>query len=208
VSRVCGTITLTMAEPQKQAPEPTTPPPAEAVTEAAESTAPESTLPVPEETQETSAAPKSLSWSAAEFHVHEKSVSWYMLLALATIAIGGILYLWTRSIVTLFVVVIGGGTIGIFGTHRPSELEYVLDRTGIRIGSKHYMYDEFRLFIVTPQSVSPEVTLVPTKRFMPSLSVRYTPENEEAVLNILADHLPFEERRLDLIDSLMQRIRF
>lgn len=163
-------------------------------------------IPTQEENPET--ADQSLTWNASEFHAHEKSVDWYVLLAMATIIVGGALYFLTKSVVTPVVVAIGGIMLGIFGTHRPKQIDYGLDSRGIRIGTKQYAYEEFRLFIVAPQSIYPEVTLIPTKRFMPSLSLRYTPEVKDKALSMLADHLPFEERRLDLVDNLMQRIHF
>jgi hypothetical protein len=130
------------------------------------------------------------------------------MLAIATIVVAAVLYLWTKSIVTPIVVITSGIILGVYGTRRPRQLKYVMNRQGISIGSKQYQYDEFRLFVVTPESSLPEVMLIPTKRFMPSLSIRYLPDIESKVLNILAEHLPFEERRPDLIDSLMHRIRF
>jgi hypothetical protein len=162
--------------------------------------------PTPEEITES--ADQNLTWNASEFHAHEKTANWYVLLAMATIAVGAVLYFLTKSIVTPVVVVIGGCMLGVFGTHKPNQIDYGLNSHGLRIGKKEYAYDEFQLFVVTPQSIYPEVTLIPTKRFMPSLSLRYTPEVEDKVLNILADHLPSEVRRLDLVDNLMQHIRF
>lgn len=150
----------------------------------------------------------SISWAASEFHSHEKSAWWYIKLALITIVAAGVLYVLTKSIVTPVVIVISGVVLGIYGTHKPGQLEYTVTRQGIRIGAKRYSYDEFRLFVVTPNSSLSEVTLIPTKRFMPPLSICYSPDIENKVLNILADHLPFEERRPDLIDSLMQRMHF
>ena len=234
--RVCGTITL-MPEPKQETPATAAPKPAPAAVVPA-ITAPVAAAPtakatptppptppaqeadpdvsdpppfnaeIPDSEESTETADQSLTWSASEFHAHDKSSSWYMLLALATIVVSAVLYFLTKSIVTPVVVVIGGIMLGVFGTHKPNQIDYGVDSHGIRIGTKDYAYEEFRLFVVTPQSIYPEVTLIPTKRFMPSLSLRYTPEVEDEVLNILADHLPSEVRRLDLVDNLMQHIRF
>ncbi len=149
-----------------------------------------------------------LSWSTSEFHEHEKTASWYLKLALATVIIAAAFYFLTRSLLTPVVIVISGLVIGILGQKKPSQREYDLSNQGIRIGHKLYLYDEFRLFIVTPSSALPEVTLVPAKRFQLPVSLRYTPELEDKVISKLSDYLPFEERRPDLVDSLMQRIKF
>jgi hypothetical protein len=150
----------------------------------------------------------SITWSASEFHNHEKSAFWYLKLAISTAGASAISYILTKSVVTLVVVVMGGVVIGFYGRHKPRQLEYVMNTHGIRVGSKQYLYDEFRLFVVTPDSSYPEISLIPVKRFMPPLSVRYEPADETKILDMLADHLPFEERRPDLVDSLMRRIHF
>jgi hypothetical protein len=181
-------------------------PPQAPPTVAAES---ETSLPEPEpESSPVDEAAQSVTWKASEFHVHQKSSRWYMTLAFGTVVLAVVLYFLTKSVVTPVVVIICGLILGIYAKRQPGQLEYTMNRHGIRIGPKQYLYNEFRLFVVTPASALSEVTLIPTKRFMPSLSIPYSPDIEDKVLNILAAHLPYEERRLDLIDSLMQRMHF
>jgi hypothetical protein len=151
---------------------------------------------------------ESITWTSSEFHIHEKTIAWYLMLAVTTIVVAVVLYLWTGSIMTPVVIVICAIILAYYGSHRPDQLEYAMNNKGIRIGTKQYLYDDFQLFVVTPNSPTHEVTLIPVKRFMPPLSVRYVPDLEEKILNMLSDHLPLEERRADLVDSLMQRIRF
>jgi hypothetical protein len=182
---------------------PVAPPPTPPVA-AAESEA----LPEPEESAPMDEDAQSITWKASEFHTHQKSSGWYTTLAIATVILAIILYFLTKSAVTPVVVVVCGLILGIYARRQPDQLEYAIDRHGVRIGTKQYLYSEFRLFVVTPASALSEVTLIPTKRFMPSLSIPYSPDIEDSILNILAEHLPSEERRLDLIDSLMQRMHF
>jgi hypothetical protein len=160
------------------------------------------------ETPTVSPDSQTITWKASEFHAHDKSLGWYLTLSACAIGLAAILYLITRSIMTLVVVIVGGIILGMYASKQPSQVEYALDQHGIRIGSKQYLYAHFRLLIVTPNSSVPELTLIPNKRFMPSLSVRYLPDNQDAVLGILSKHLPLEERSLDPIDKLMARIRF
>lgn len=153
-------------------------------------------------------ATEDITWTAAEFTRHEKSIGWYLALAVTTIVIAALLYLLTGGIVTVGVVIVCAIVLGIFANHQPHQLEYALTRQGIRIGSKNYLYDEFQLYVITPGSNYPEVTLIPMKRFMPPLSLRYASVDEEKILGVLSQHLPSEERQPDLIDSFMRRIHF
>jgi len=168
---------------------------------------PETSLFKPESSA-TDEATQSITWTSAEFHIHEKTIAWYLTLAVVTIAVAAVLFLLMGGIVTPGVIIICGIILGFYGSHRPEQLEYAMNNKGIRVGTKQYRYDDFQLFVVTPNSPAHEVTLIPVKRFMPPLSVRYVPDLEEKVLNMLSDHLPLEERRTDLVDSIMQRIRF
>jgi hypothetical protein len=175
---------------------------------ASDTTTPQSSFVQSAESSPSNDSAQSISWTASEFHVHQKSVAWYCTLAVATVVLAAILYFLTKSIVTPVVVIICGIVLGVYGGRRPGNLEYTVNGHGVHIGSKHYTYDEFRLFVVTPALSTPEVLLMPTKRFMPPLSIRYAPDIENKVLNLLAEHLPFEERRPDLIDSLMHQLHF
>jgi hypothetical protein len=59
-----------------------------------------------------------------------------------------------------------------------------------------------------PESPLTELTLIPVKRFMPSLSVRYDAANRDKIFATLADHLPYEERKPDLFEKFMHKIHF
>lgn len=152
---------------------------------------------------------QSLTWTvSSESHSYEKSSSWYLILAVVTVIVAGILYLLTKSIITPVVIVVCGIIAGFYSKRQLPQLDYLINSQGIRIGSKQYRYDHFRLFIITTGLPFPELTLIPVKRFMPSISVRYSSEVEKKLLDILSQHLPYEERRPDFIDALMHRVHF
>jgi hypothetical protein len=52
------------------------------------------------------------------------------------------------------------------------------------------------------------LTFMPMRRFMPIISVYYSGEDEDKILQKIADFLPFEEHQQDAIERLMQKIRF
>jgi hypothetical protein len=151
---------------------------------------------------------KSISWSAPEFHDHEKSARWYVYIVFGIIVLAAALYLLSRSIMTPIVVIFGGIVIIYYANNKPGDLQYQLTRQGIQIGKKYYTYDEFRLFVVVPDSPLPEFMLIPVKRFMPALSVRYASDDENKIFTMLSEYLPYVERRPDLIESIMHRIHF
>lgn len=149
-----------------------------------------------------------VQWTASEFIARDKGASWYLVLAFGSVALATILYLLTKDWVTAAVVIVAAVFFGVYGARQPRQLPYQLDRGGLSIGAKRYLYSEFRSFQVVPEGAFSSITLMPLRRFAVPTSIYYAPKDEERILTILADHLPFEERKPDAIESLMRRVRF
>lgn len=149
-----------------------------------------------------------VTWTAAEFIAHEKSSGWYGTLALITIIIAAVLYLLTRDIISTVVIIVGGFCFGVLASRKPRQLQYAVGDTGIVIGSKHYDYGMFKSFSVVPEGASGSIIFMPLKRFAPLTIMYFDPKDHDKIVDILADYLPFEEHRLDIVDNVMRRIRF
>ena len=161
-----------------------------------------------EKTSVAHTATKPLEWSASEFIAHQKSASWYLRLAIAAIIFAALVFLLTHDKISTGVVLFAGLCLGIFGARKPRTLDYKLDESGLKIGEKFYSYDTFKSFAVMKEGAFSSIMLLPLKRFMPALSLYFDPQDESKIANILADRLPFEDRKHDAVDSLMHRIRF
>lgn len=152
--------------------------------------------------------PQSLAWTASEFIAHDKSAGWYIGLAIGTVALAAIAFLLTRGLVSVGVIIVAGILLGVYGRHSPRELEYRIGSRGIDIGQKIYAYDEFKSFAVVQEGAFSSIVFMPLKRFAVPITMYYAPEDEEQIVAILSDRLPFEKHRHDAVDSLMRRIRF
>jgi len=149
-----------------------------------------------------------VTWTASEFVAREKSSNWYLKLAGATVLVAILTFIIARDLISVSVVIIAGILLGIYGTHQPRQREYRLDQHGIGIGGKYHSYDEFRSFTVAPEDAFAGIVLMPLKRFGVPLTIYFAPDDEEKILTILSDYLPFEEYHADAVDSLMRHIRF
>ena len=149
-----------------------------------------------------------VSWSASEFVAHQKGVGWYLLLALVTAAVSGIIFITTHDFIATGVVIFAAIAFGSFAARQPRVLQYQIDNDGLHIAEKLYHYENFKSFSVIEDDAIHLVMLMPMRRFMPALSIYYAPEDESKIINALADFLPFEPAQLDIIDRLMRRIRF
>jgi hypothetical protein len=150
----------------------------------------------------------SITWTAPEFIAHEKSLSWFIKLSAVTLLISVILYILTRDIVTIIVLIVAAISLGVYGVRQPKNRTYTLDMRGITVGSRKFVYDEFRCFTADTEGNYISITLVPHKRFSPPVGLFFTVNEQEKAMGLLSDRLPFEQRNPDLIDRLMQHIRF
>lgn len=152
--------------------------------------------------------PESVEWTASEFVDHYKSTAWYLGLAGVILVIVSLTYLLTKDLITAVMLLIVGVTFGIVAGRPPRTLAYRMTRDGVTIQSKFIPFLEFKSFSVADEGAVSMISLVPLKRFMPLTYIYYPPEQEEAIMAILSNQLPFEERRSDPVDVLMRHLRF
>ena len=149
-----------------------------------------------------------ISWTGSEFIAHEKSAGWYGMLAGGAILLAAIVFVLTHDKISTAVVIVTAAVLGYFGARKPRTLDYKLDDNGVSIGTKFYVYDLFKSFSVVDEGTVSGIVLMPMKRFMPQLTLYYAPADEEKIVNMLADRLPMEEHKTDVVDRFMHRIRF
>jgi hypothetical protein len=193
--------------PLPQQPEDATPPPQ----------TPEPTTPAEQSQQPTSSAIPTplpvddngdLRWTASEFIEHQKPQGWYVSVGLGGFLVAGLLYFISKDIVTSVVVLIAALLFAAAGARKPRAMPYVLSRGGLQIGEKAYPYSMFKSFSVIEEGAIDSIQFLPLKRFMPPISIYFPPEQEDQIVELLADYLPHEDRDHDAIDRLMKRLHF
>lgn len=149
-----------------------------------------------------------ISWTASEFIDHEKNHSWFFAVGGATLLIAAVAYVLTRDVVSVVVTLTAGGLLAVSGARKPHTLSFQLSDQGLQVGSKYYPFSDFKSFTVLEEGALSSIQLLPSRRFMPSLSIYYPPDQEEAIVNSLGTILPHEDRERDAVDRLMRRIKF
>lgn len=160
---------------------------------------------------ETTYAPHSfdpISWTASEYIDHEKNRSWFLAIGGGTVLVAAVTFLLTRDIISVTVIIFAGLLLGISATRKPRTLSFQLNDDGLQVGQKMYPYGNFKSFTVVDEGAISSIQLMPARRFMPSLSVYYPPDIEEAIISNLGNILPHEEHKRDAVDSFMRRIKF
>lgn len=155
-----------------------------------------------------SPAADSITWTASEYISHSKTSMWYLALAGVTALIAGAIYLLTRDYITAGSIVVVGIMFGIVASRKPRVLSYGITPDSLQVGQKLYPLNSFKSFGLISEGSINSILLLPLKRFTPSLTIYYAPDDEDRILDVLSEYLPEEDHKLEAIDRLMSRIRF
>lgn len=151
---------------------------------------------------------QSVSWTASEFIDHHKSASWYLLFIVGLGVLVSAVYFIAKDIISSAVIGFTGLLFIILASHKPREMAYKIDGGGITIGTKFYPYAQFKSFGIHRDGAIGAINLMPLKRFMPELSIYYPPEQENNIVEILAYHLPHDQREEQGVDRLLKKLKF
>ena len=101
------------------------------------------------------------------------------------------------------------GVAAVIYTRRPAwVVRYTLSDHGIYVGDTLHSYAEFKSFgIINDEGVF-SVVLHPVKRFALGLSVYFSPDDGERIVDALGARLPMEAHKLDALDRLLRKLRF
>jgi hypothetical protein len=149
-----------------------------------------------------------VEWTASEYIAAPKSGGWFGLLAISSVILAVVVFILTRDILSTAVIGILGIIVGIFAARQPHTLTYSVDNQGLHIGEKFYPYETFKSFSVAKEQAISYISLSPLRRFMPPLTVHYSPDDEGRITQTLAEYLPYEDHKPDVVDSITRRIRF
>ncbi len=150
----------------------------------------------------------SVDWTASEFVAHSKTVVWYLSLAAITVVVALLAFLITKDKITTSVILVVGLVLGIYGARKPKIQSYRLSEDGLSIANKTYNFSDYRSFAVLEEGAFRTLTLMPVKRFGFMVTAHYDPADEDKIINFLGGYLPMEERKKDLLDQFLWKIRF
>lgn len=151
-----------------------------------------------------------VSWTASEYIAHEKTALWYVVVSLLMIVFAGLIYFFDsdNGLFSPILVLIAGIIFMVAASRKPNELEYLIDRSGLHIGKKLYNYAQFKSFSLVQEGLIVTIVFTPLQRFVPALTIYFDPNDQDKIVTALSEYLPVENKKLDIIDSLMRKIRF
>jgi hypothetical protein len=149
-----------------------------------------------------------ITWTGSEFIANQKGGAWYLGLIGFITLVCVVVYLISRDIVSVVFIAIMGVLFAVIASRKPRQLSYSIDEEGIKVGQRNYFFTDFKSFSLQHHGAIGYVSLLPLHRFRNELSIYFPPENEQAIFDALASHIPNEQRKETLTDKLVQLIRF
>lgn len=151
---------------------------------------------------------QAVTWTASEFIAHHKTPAWYATVFGSFLAVCVVIYLTTRDVISVIAIMVVVVLFMVVSSKKPRQQTYSMDSHGITIGSKSYPYSEFKSFALQHEGAFGYVSLVPLKRFMPEISIYFAPQDEPAIIDILSENLPNDQRGDKGVDRLLKQLRF
>ena len=149
----------------------------------------------------------SFTWQASEYVHHHKGAGWYAALA-GVVVLLMIVAVIIKSWLGIGVFIAMGAAIAVYAQKPPRVLSYELDSDSVTIEGKAYPYKNFRSFGVISDIEWHTIDLEPTQRFMPRLTVLFSDEDFDSIVDHLSLHLPRVDRQPDMIERITRYLRF
>ena len=150
----------------------------------------------------------SISWEASEYVHHDKDFTWTLLLIAAAAFFASLTYFVLQDWFSVVVIVLMAVAVGIYGHRKPRNMTYQITEDGVKIGSRSYQFDNFKSFSVLNEGAVKSIQLEPLKRFIPPMSMFFPPEDEQKIVDMLSNFLPYRKTELDSVDKLFKKLRF
>lgn len=147
-------------------------------------------------------------WSATEYTPADKNFLWFFVFALVVIALvaADILFLHYYTFSALIIVM---ALAIVVLTKRPSKsIQYTLsDEQGLYIGDILHPFNEYKSFSYLQDGNRHMIMLIPVKRFSLPTSVYFPEEAGEQIVDVFGARLPMENRKLDIVDVIVRKLR-
>lgn len=147
-------------------------------------------------------------WTASEYISQEKDGIWYLIFSAVVIILIAVDILIFKEYSFSILIVVMAISLIVFAKRPPRTLNYTLSgNQGLYIDDNLHHFSEFKAFGLLKEHGVHTIVLIPTKRFSPSVSVYFGEEDGEKIVDILGNRLPMEQLKLDIIDTIVQKIR-
>jgi len=146
-------------------------------------------------------------WQADEHANQARSPKWYVGFGIVVLVFMAVAVLLMRSWSFAIVIAVAAVTLVVYTGRSPRQIRYTLSYKGLYVDDKLYPIENYKAFGVYRDSEQFTLVLLPTKRFMPGLTAYFPEEAGEQIVDILADIIPMQDIKPDMVDQLVRKLR-
>jgi hypothetical protein len=148
-----------------------------------------------------------ITWEASEYIDHHRDAAWFLGFGIiTTLLIAGSIFLIQNYIFTALIAVMAIALL-IYVKRPPQVIHYSLAESGLQIGETYHSFNNFRAFGIIQDGAFFAVKLLPTGRFSQELTIYFSEDTGEEIVDLLGEFLPMEQLQLDIVDRLLRRLR-
>jgi len=148
-----------------------------------------------------------INWQAKEYIHHERNTGWFVLFGVVAAALLVIAIFLMQSWTFALLIAVMTAAVVVYARRPPRTLGYTLSAKGLYVADRLYEFSAFKSFGVIRDGDEYSIMLIPTKRFMPGVTIYFPHEVGERLVDMLGARLPMEELHLDVIDKVVRKLR-
>lgn len=149
-----------------------------------------------------------IRWNASEYINNEKNSVWFIFFAVVVLSLIALDVFFIKSYTFSILVVVMAVAVIVMYRRSPRIIDYTLSGDqGLYISERLYHFSEFKAFSLINDRGQHSIMLIPIKRFSPGITFYFPTEVGEKIVDILGVRLPMENRKLDILDIIVQKLR-
>ena len=147
------------------------------------------------------------SWQSPEYTYHKKDISWFLGLAIVTVAVAGVLLLLEMTSGGL-VVIVAGVVLSIISGVKPKSINCALYQDGVVVNNKAYQFGQFKSFTFVHGDI-PKIKADLVGQFSGEVVLPLKNIDGGQVRLYFKKHLPEDDSKgEDLVDVINRILRF
>ena len=153
-------------------------------------------------------APREVSWKALEHHHFEKTIEWFLILAIMVIALAFSAF-YLDNFLLGALIVIGGMVVALAAGRRPRKITHAVTPRGVRVGHQFFPYKTLKSYAIDEEHRhGPHLLILPDGRFSAMLVMPIPEDMIDDIEDILYGRLPEEDLEEPFFNVVLEILRF
>ena len=148
-----------------------------------------------------------ISWQAVEVMHEARGLKWYIMFAVVLLGLLALAIFVFKSITFAILLPVMAVAIIVLSLRPAGVVNYSISSKGVYVADKLYDFSEFRSFGVLRDQNINSIVLLPVKRFSPGVTLYFSEEIGEQIVDMLGARLPIQEVKPDSLEKLIRLMK-